>query len=369
MKELRAHYMHIEGTNYKVGETLGNLCSSIPGIKERFSFAEGVFTKQEEKQMFQLFDKFCPGINEEVAGFAETIKILENKVLYYLLTYLKPGCSQVAVLPSKTENGHVLMARNYEFSDAMEEMVFCSTRIDGKYAHIGSSIMQFGRGDGLNEHGLAVSQTSAGMPVGNFEFARRPAIIGLQFWAVIRSVLENCKSVNEAIALAMEMPIAYNINMIVADKDGNAALIESFNGEKAIKRIDAGTDEKFICSTNHVHLSELKHYEPKSMKNSVLRYDLIHNTINSKKKISKQDLKKLLSDKYPGGLCCHFYDEFFGTLRGMVFDLNEGAIEVCFGSTELNEWHTFRMNEIPDRNEYTVKIKKEKAPVGFWDYI
>ena len=369
MKELRAHYMHIEGTNYKVGETLGNIYCNIPGLKERFRFSEGVFTKQKEKQMFQMFDKFCPGINEEISGFAETIKIPEGQVIYYLMSYLKPGCSQMVVLPSKTENGHVLMARNYEFSDAMEEMMICSTRINGKYAHLGSSIMQFGRSDGLNEQGLAVSQTSAGMPVGNFEFARKPAIVGLQFWAVIRSVLENCKNVNEAIELAMEIPIAYNINMLVADKDGNAALIESFNGEKAIKIIDASTDEKFICSTNHIHLPKLKHYEPKSMKNSILRYELIHDTIISKNKVDIEDLKKLLSSKYPGGLCCHFYDEFFGTLRGMVFDLNEGTIEVCFGSTALNKWHMFKMNEIANSNEYIAKIEKEKSPFGFWEYI
>lgn len=369
MKELKAHYMHIEGTNYKVGETLGNIYCNIPGLKEKFRFSEEVFTKQEEKQMFHMFDKFCPGINEEISRFAEIIKIPERQVIYYLMSYLKPGCSQLAVLPSKTKNGHVLMARNYEFNDAFEDMMICSTRINGKYAHLGSSIMQFGRGDGLNEKGLAVSQTSAGMPVGNFEFARKPAIVGLQFWAVIRSILENCKNVNEAIELAMEMPIAYNINMLVADKDGKAALIESFDGKKAVKIIDASTDEEFICSTNHIHLPELKHYEPKSMKNSILRYELIYDTINSKNKIDKENLKELLSGKYPEGLCCHFYDEFFGTLRGMVFDLNEGTIEVCFGSTALNKWYTFKMNEIADSNEYIAKIEKETPPVGFWDHI
>ncbi|TCO77921.1 C45 family autoproteolytic acyltransferase/hydolase [Marinisporobacter balticus] len=369
MKELRGHYIYIEGTNYEVGEILGNLCCDIPMLKERSKFSEGVFTREEEKQMFQMFDKFCPGINEEILGFAEATKIPQGQVIYYLMTYLKPGCSQMAVLPSKTENGHILMARNYEFSDEMEELIICSTRIKGRYAHIGSSIMQFGRGDGMNEHGLAVSQTSAGMPVGNFQFARKPAILGLQFWAVIRSILENCKNVNEAIELAKEIPIAYNINMLVADKHGNAALIESFNGEKAIRKIDANTDEKFICSTNHIHLPELKHYEPKSMKNSISRYELIHDTMNSKNKIGAKDLKKLLSSKYPEGLCCHFYDEFFGTLRGMIFDLNEGTIEVCFGSTALNEWHMFRMNEIANKTEYIAKIEKEKSPSSFWEYI
>jgi predicted choloylglycine hydrolase len=229
--------------------------------------------------------------------------------------------------------------------------------------------MQFGRGDGMNEMGLVVSQTSTGMPVGNFNSARKPAIVGLQFWAVIRSVLENCKNVDEAIKLSMEMPIAYNINMLVADRDGNAALIESFDGEKAVKKIDAGTKENFICSTNHIHLEELKHHDPKSMRNSLYRYELINNTLNSKEKVSVDDLKALLSNKYPEGLCCHYYDDFFGTLRGMIFDLNEGKIEVCFGSTALNEWHTFTMNDTDEHNEYDVQIEKEKCPADFFEFI
>lgn len=71
---------------------------------------------------------------------------------------------------------------------------------------------------------------------------------------------------DEAIKYVQSVPIAYNINLVIVDKMGNAALIESLDGKKAIKRISANTKEQFICSTNHVHLEELKKYEPKSMK-------------------------------------------------------------------------------------------------------
>ncbi|GMQ56246.1 hypothetical protein AN1V17_06390 [Vallitalea sediminicola] len=62
--------------------------------------------------------------------------------------------------------------------------------------------MQFGRSEGINECGLMVGQTSCGMPVGNMEMMRKPAISGLQFWAVIRSLLENCKDVDEALIIS-----------------------------------------------------------------------------------------------------------------------------------------------------------------------
>jgi predicted choloylglycine hydrolase len=182
--------------------------------------------------MLRLFDEFCPGLNDEIEGFAEELKIPSAEVFYYAMTYLRPGCSQMAVLPSLTENGHTLLARNYDFNDAVDDLTLYTTRIEGKYAHIGSSVVQFGRLDGLNEHGLAVSQTSAGLPVGNFEFAAKPAIIGLQFWAVIRSVLENCRNVEEAIQWTKEMPIAYNINLMAADPAGRAAQSKASTGKK-----------------------------------------------------------------------------------------------------------------------------------------
>lgn len=73
---------------------------------------------------------------------------------------------------------------------------------------------------------------------------------------------------DEAILWTRNMPIAFNIYMLVVDKSGDAALIESFNGIKAVKKIDALSKEQFICSTNHVHLPELEAYTPKSMNNS-----------------------------------------------------------------------------------------------------
>ena len=226
--ENQAYHVLLEGSNYEVGRILGSICKKNPAHLNAMRTKEAFLNKNEEIQMYQIFDEFCPGLNEEIQGFADEASTPAIQVLYYAMTYLRPGCSQMAVLPSKTKNGHTILARNYEFGDKMEEMILSTTRINGRYAHIGSSMIQFGRGDGMNEHGLAVSQTSAGLPVGNFEFAAKPAITGLQFWAVIRSVMENCKNVEEAIQWTKQMPIAYNMNMMVADPSGEAALIETF---------------------------------------------------------------------------------------------------------------------------------------------
>jgi Predicted choloylglycine hydrolase len=366
--EMKGYHIKLEGSSYEVGKQLGGMVLSVPGLADAHALKERVFTEGEEKEACRLFDEFCPGVNEEIQGFADVLKIPEGQAIYYIMSYLRPGCSQVAVVPPLSADGHVLLARNYDFGDKMEEMTLYTTKIKGRYAHIGTSLMLFGRGDGMNEYGLAVSQTSAGLPVGSMEFARKPAIKGLQFWAVIRSVLENCRSVDEAVYLSKQMPIAYNINMMLADRDGNAALVESFNGEKAVKKIGRESEEHFICSTNHVHLPELKKYDPMSMRNSVVRYNLIDDTINGKDTVTKDDLKGLFSRRYPEGLCCHFYDDFFGTLRSMIFDATEGTLNMCFGSPDLNRWHTFNIDG-DIQPVYDVRIEKESSPQNFYEMI
>lgn len=367
--ERQEYRLLLEGSNYDAGRTLGRAALNIPELVKIMDLKEPCLPKEEEKQMLRLFNEYCPGLNEEVEGFAEELKIPATQVMYYAATYLRPGCSQMAVLPSLTANGHMLMGRNYDFSDAMEEMTLTTTRIKGRYAHIGSSIMQFGRADGMNEHGLAVSQSSAGLPVGNFEFAAKPAITGLQFWAAIRSVLENCRNVDEVIQWTKDMPIAYNINLIAADPEGSALLLETFNGKKAFKRIDRNTKDQFIHSTNHVHLQELKTLAPLSMKNSLIRYKLIEETLGGKDRITKEDLMELLTVKYPSGLRCNFYDEFFGCLRSMVFDVTGGIVYICFGTPAENKWHSFRVSDEVGPESYPVFMERASAPAGFYDVI
>ncbi|MFM1655728.1 hypothetical protein ACI7RC_27055 [Brevibacillus sp. B_LB10_24] len=100
--EQQAHHILLEGNNYEAGRALGSICRKIPGLSDSMRVKEAFLTKQDETQMYKLFDEFCPGINEEIEGFADELKIPAEQVLYYTMTYLRPSCSQMAVLPSRT---------------------------------------------------------------------------------------------------------------------------------------------------------------------------------------------------------------------------------------------------------------------------
>ncbi|MCZ2991732.1 C45 family peptidase, partial [Acinetobacter baumannii] len=103
-------------------------------------------------------------------------------------------------------------------------------------------------------------------PVGNIAGLRKPMVSGLQCFAVIRLLLEKCKNVQEAKLLIEEIPIASNINLIIADPL-NAAYIEILDGHKSTITID---DEKqaFIVSTNHAVSSSIQKLNNRKLEQS-----------------------------------------------------------------------------------------------------
>lgn len=365
MKKTKTYLKNFIGTSYEVGTQIGKWILSQPDLLKKVILPPKAYPQNKLTEIFNLLDQYCSGVNEEIKGFADTVGISREQVIFYAMTYLERGCSLMAAVPNKTENGHTLMARNYDFNDEMEEMCFAYTAIKGKYRYIGSTLNLFGRCDGMNEYGLAACKASNGLPVGNFEGGQKAGATGFSFWIVIRSILENCKNVDEAIAWTMNAPIGYNINLMLADGNDKIALLQCIDGYKAYRILDNDSRENFLISTNHTVLQEIKPYEKMLIENSVIRYKTIEKMFSEKEKISAQDLKAILSASYPQGLCCHYYPEFFGTLRSVLFDTTEKKIEVTFGSPQVNDWKTFMVQKLQEQ-EIIVNLPYEKAGKDFY---
>ncbi|NSB35632.1 putative choloylglycine hydrolase [Clostridium beijerinckii] len=144
-------------------------------LMKKIILPPNAYPQSKLKEIFTLLDRYCSGVNEEIEGFVDTVGISKEQAIFYAMTYLERGCSLMSAVPNKIENGHTLMARNYDFNDEMEEMCFAYTAIRGKYRYIGSTLNLFGRCDGMNEYGLAACKASNGLPVGNFEGDRKLA--------------------------------------------------------------------------------------------------------------------------------------------------------------------------------------------------
>lgn len=341
MKTKNISYFTLEGTYEQIGRQMALKTNKKPGL----AAAPKNFVEEELDEALALYEEYCPGIVSELKGFAKACQVPMRDIAYTWMTYLIPRCSGLIVAGNMMEDGHTKLFRNYEFDLEHEDLMVLETRPEGKYAHIGGSVVLFGRSEGINECGLAVSMSSCGLPVSNMSGMRRPKIKGLQFWAVIRSVLENCKNVEEALALVQKMPIAYNINLYLADAHGQGCIFETMDGKTAYEKMDAKHSKQYLCGTNHIAIDSFKKYEPFAMKNSVVRLQAIESFMESQKSFREEEITTLFLDRYPKGLSSRFYDAFFGTIKTVVMDTTTCTYRIHWLVEEENGWETYQLTD------------------------
>jgi predicted choloylglycine hydrolase len=363
--ELAFRHVVLEGSAYEVGRAQGDMIKLTPGyagfLTSRPQGKEHI-TPQQIHSALQLFDRYCPGLNEEIQGFADSLGVPVEQVAYYAITYNSKGsCGHMAVLPEATDSGHLYVGRSYEWS-LEDEMRLCTTRVKGHAAHIGFSIFQFGRFDGINEHGLCATM-SAGVPMS------MPQEEGCLFWAVIRTILDRCKNIEEGLEVVRCIPMNFNWNLILADKSGNAALVEIACNKHEVYRIRAYSDKKFVLATNHYTQPGMIPFDAGRMWQSVARYKAMESRLNAAvPAVSKETIRGILTDKVPEGICCHYYADGLGTLWSMIFDVTAGQVDVCFGSPQANRWHSFGLKDPAGAAEYKAVFPMEQVadPAAFY---
>lgn len=338
--ELHVNQYHLvlRGTPREIGRQQGAMIKDFPQAVT--FFASGPFPKTSAPvdSTLKLMDRHCPGLLEEMTGFCEAAGFALEKLAFLAMTHIGgKHCSQFVVLPQASANGHTLVGRNYDFSEKVDDLKLTTIFPTGGYASFGFPTLFFGRNDGLNEHGLSVTMTAGGMPVGLEPGMQAPIQNGLQFWALVRTILDTCKTVEEAEECIAGFPCAGNPILIVADKSGKASMAEIHGPNVKITRV--GGDIPYMAATNHYQSAEMRAVDPTCMNHSSVRLATINQFLKGKAgKITLDNMKGLLATPYPEGPCAHFYIEWFGTLHSCVFDVTEGFGEVTFGSPAVNPW-------------------------------
>jgi predicted choloylglycine hydrolase len=346
----------VEGTHYEIGKQQAEL------LKNRSPDAVKWFSKNQInpkdlgfsdfKELEALYDEFCPGIIDEFQGFSEGLSIdLQELSLFGPPIYKQGNCSQMAVTPSITKNNHVYVGRSYEFNQVEDDFRLVTARIKGKAKTLGFSCFTLGRLDGFNDHGFCVTFTGGGT------FKTKPKGTGFQFFLLTRSMLDNCKTVDEAVKFLEKVPVHGFWNFMVTDKQGNAALAQFFDNDYEIKQINSDSEEKMIFSGNHYRLPKMEKYQKFAgdwiLKNSIKRCKIIENALsNDAPKITKETIRNLLSNPLYDGICGYYYSDYFGTLFSIIFDLTDLKADICFGVPTHNEWNKFTLKDPIGENQY-----------------
>jgi predicted choloylglycine hydrolase len=197
-----------------------------------------------------------------------------------------------------------------------------------------------------------------------------PIQTGFMFWALARSLLEQCRTVDEALVVIERFPCTGNPILLLADQQGQVAIVEIWGPHHDIKRIDAASAEQFVGATNHFTLPTMIPHAPYKMRHSDVRYSTLTARLQqAAPQITPETVRGILSDPYPDGLCAHYYDEYFGTLHSMIFDVTAVSAEICFGSPHVNAWHTVDLRQPGTAAEYQVTLPIEHPTPDFWERI
>jgi predicted choloylglycine hydrolase len=359
------HHIVLEGTRYDIGSQLAEHMKRFPEAAKFFSSYElnpKKYGFDNFESIQSLFEECCPGITDEVQGFADGLDTTLDKVPFYAFSlnpFISGNCSQLAVLSGITNNQHIYVGRTYEWNTKDEDLLLCTTRIKEKISHIGFSCLLFGRHDGMNEHGLVVSMTGSG--IFNVPLKER----GTMFWVTIRGLLDNCRSVDDCLERIESIPKRGYYNLLFADKNDNAAIVEFAEGAMAVNRVSRNNSEHYVFSTNHYRLPRMERFNKLNcgiISHSKIRDKIIANMLHmNSPNISKENVRELFATLHPEGLCNHFYEDTFGTLWSMIFDVTELSVDVCFSAPTHNEYRNFKLDDPMGVSEYPVVF-----PITSW---
>ena len=219
----------------------------------------------------------------------------------------------------------------------------------------------FGRPGGINSSGFIITMAGGGVwdaPLSNLK--------SFQYHIAIRSLLDNCKSVDESVKMLLEMPVCSSTNYLFVDKSNRVALVEGFDSTYEVKYISDESPEQYLYTTNYYKQKRMKKYNkyinPWLMKCNKVREKVLKESFeNIPHKISKEKLKKLLQVEIPNGLSSQFFSEWFGTIWSMLLDLNNKSVEVCFGPPSLNPYHNFSLDDIFEEKIFLAIVQNKKS--------
>lgn len=340
IREARFQHVVLEGTSYEVGRWQAEVAqqrATPPNIPLSLDYEPGHFGFRDLTEMQELMERYCPGLNDEIRGFADGLGLPLEKIFHYGAAYPRLGqCSHMVALPAITADGHVYAGRSYELNPDDEDLRLCTTRVRGKAAHVGFSTVLLGRLDGINEHGLAVTMSSV-------RVAEPPQPKGLDLWVAVRALLDGCKSVGEAVDLLLSMPLCGCTNYIVMDREGSAALVEVAGARRTVRRIGPTSEAQYLLSTTHYTSPELVQFNGEgAMGFTAPLYKAVEAWLQAHAPyIGKETLRGILSKEWPDGCCCPFYQQGAGTLWSMILDVTAGEVEVCFGAPTHNGWRSY----------------------------
>ena len=334
------YHPRLKGSHYEMGKHYGdllyktgeNLSSVIKLNGEQKLFGE---------RCFPLYENYLKDIMGEVKGFADGLHQKYEDVAYWLFNIYcneeEHGCTIFAI---KNKN-NLYLARNMdmfpEYKKTSESVLY---RVNNKNTFLAHSTAMISLEDGINEYGLCTALT--------FLLSKKikPGING---GFIVRKILEECKTTEEAVEMIKTLPISSSHNIVIADRNGNMAVVECTSEEISIRY-----DKDYVIATNHFISNNMIKYNNNEINWYYTndRYNTIDNCLKNSSNIDFEECKKIISGKY--GFVCQFEKKLnFDTIWSCVYDLNSLYSEICEGNPSKTKY------KVDNRLEWGLKQNKK----------
>jgi isopenicillin-N N-acyltransferase-like protein len=248
---------------------------------------------------------------QEIRALAATTKLDEHDVMLancFLDLSPMSACSTVALPADASPDGVGRFGRNLDFpsfnvADKYSVLMIYHPTAKNAFAAVSWPGL-IGVLSGMNEHGLSLA---------NMEVTRdRRMPQAMPYTLLYRTVLEECRTVKEAIALLEKSPRQTANNLMLMDADGDRAVVEITPAAITVRR---APDHTALVSTNHHRGTDL------NTPGRCDRYDLLHDaTQRDYGKIDEAGVKSML-EKVGGSI----------TLQSMIFEPVNRVIVLSVG--------------------------------------
>ncbi|HEX8524075.1 MAG TPA: C45 family peptidase [Tepidisphaeraceae bacterium] len=308
--------VHVRGTGAEMGASHGEQLG--PQLKTLFnSYFGKYFHSNLERQMALMVagayqQKITPELRDEIKALAAKAGLEEREVMLeqcFLDATPMVACSTFTVPTGGSADGVARFGRNLDWpgldiADKASVLMVFHPKDKFAFASVGWPGM-LGVLSGMNEHGLSLC---------NMEVTRGQRLPqAMPYILLYRTVLEQCKTVDEAIELLNKTPRQTANNLMLMDAGGNRAVAE-IRPEKVTVR--KAPETQVLISTNHQRGTELNE------SGRCGRFDYLHE--EGAKQFRKMDVEKMQS------MLQHVSQKNM-TLQSMIFEPSNRVMYLAVG--------------------------------------
>lgn len=375
------------GNPLDLGNSIGELSKEL--IKKQEDI---FFSKVEElvpsKFKQNLLRKFLAGYNRKMDRYIKEeykveifgiSKYTSDKYDYFAQKYLRSlylhsahdighalkdlalvGCSSFAVWGNKTEDGNLIIARNFDFyiGDAFaEEKIISFIQPEKGYKFMSVSWAGFiGVMSGMNDQGLTVTINAGKSDI--------PLIAKAPISLVAREIIQYASNIEEAIDIAKQKEVFVSESIMVGSVHDNKAVLLEISPDK-FDVFEIKNSSQLICS-NHFqsesYLSDKKNIKHIEESHSKYRYDRMEELLEESDKLNPKNAVSILrnrnglknikigygNEKALNQLLAH---------HGIVFQPQKKMVWVSSNPYQLGEFVAFQLDSVFDNfNKHTITL-------------